>query len=167
MDNLSDLIAELGVEFERTGRMRISSKDARRLKLTAPKKRKTKAERATAKQDVESQRRLFVEACKAHGLPEPVPEFAFAESIGRRWRFDWFWGVIPIQCSASVSRGVALEIDGGSWTGGRHTTGKGFQEDQQKRNTATAMGIWVFHCTPQDVESGAVFTMLREVLGIS
>jgi hypothetical protein len=58
----------------------------------------------------------------------------------RNWRFDL----------AHEAGLVAIEIDGGAFSRGRHTRGAGFVEDQAKRNAATLLGWAVLHCTPRD-----------------
>ena len=60
----------------------------------------------------------------------PVTEYSFAKTIGRRWRFD----------IALLEPRIAIEVDGGTWMGGRHTTGRGHQSDAEKRNAAAVMG---------------------------
>ena len=42
---------------------------------------------------------------------------------------------------------VALELDGGTYSGGRHTTGTGYAKDCEKLNAATAQGWAVFRLT--------------------
>ena len=84
-------------------------------------------------------------------LPLPTPEYRFAPP--RRWRFDFCW----------VEQRVALEVDGGAWSGGRHTRGKGFLADQEKRNAAVVLGWRVLHCTPQTLTSG--MAAVAQVLG--
>ena len=59
----------------------------------------------------------------------------------RRWRFDW----------ANAERKLAIEIEGGVWSGGGHTRGKGYQEDCEKYNAAAAAGWRVLRFTPQMV----------------
>ncbi|MCZ7539740.1 MAG: hypothetical protein M5U29_07505 [Anaerolineae bacterium] len=71
----------------------------------------------------------------ADGLPEPEREVMFARS--RRWRFDFAW---PAQR-------VAVECDGGTYTGGRHTRGGGYRRDAEKLNAAAALGWRVFRVT--------------------
>lgn len=61
----------------------------------------------------------------------------------RRWRFDF----------AAPCAMVALEIEGGVWSGGRHTRGKGFIGDCHKYNGAVARGWKVLRVTPQMMES--------------
>lgn len=97
--------------------------------------------------------KLFLEMCQAHGLPAPVEEYPFAKEIGRDWRFDWlFEGYL------------ALEIEGGAHTHGRHTRGVGFLGDVEKYNEAGIAGYVVLRCTPQDVKSGAAFALVRRAL---
>lgn len=59
----------------------------------------------------------------------------------RKWRFDF----------AFPSRMVAVEIDGGVHTGGRHTRGKGYEKDCEKLNAATSMGWRVLRLTGRDL----------------
>lgn len=79
-------------------------------------------------------------------------EYQFDEK--RKWRFDW---AIPmVSC--------AIEIDGGAWTQGRHTRGKGFIGDLEKLNAATAQGWKVFRFTPQAVKNGDAMEFLKKAL---
>lgn len=72
--------------------------------------------------------RMFLERLKFEGLPEPEREVRFHDV--RRWRFDF----------AYIDVKIAIEIEGGVYTGGRHTRGTGFINDCEKYNTATVMG---------------------------
>ena len=67
----------------------------------------------------------------------PEKEYGFAKKLGRRWRFDRAW----------PEHKVAVELEGGVYTQGRHTRGKGFEADCEKYNQATAMGWRVFRLT--------------------
>ncbi len=89
---------------------------------------------------------------KAFGIPEPTPEFRFATP--RRWRFDYAWPSVKI----------ALEIDGGVYTQGRHTRGAGFIKDQEKRNAAVMLGWGVLHCVPEDVKDGSIFEKIKQTI---
>lgn len=89
---------------------------------------------------------------KSFGLPEPVTEHRFHPV--RRWRFDY----------AFLDHKVAVEIEGGVWSGGRHTRGKGFLGDLEKYNTAQKMGWKVYRFTPQQLRSGETANFLMEVL---
>jgi hypothetical protein len=57
----------------------------------------------------------------------------------RRWRFDY----------ASEARKIAIEIEGGVYSRGRHTRPTGFLNDIEKYNAATLQGWRVLRCTPQ------------------
>lgn len=88
----------------------------------------------------------------AHGLTDPVPEFRFHPT--RKWRFDFAW----------PERGLALEVEGGAWTSGRHTRGKGFVSDLEKYNAAVLMGWRVLRCTPKQLKSGEIFEVIKEAM---
>ena len=55
----------------------------------------------------------------------------------RKWRFDCAW----------PDETVAVELDGGTWSGGRHTRGTGYRNDCEKLNAATGLGWAVFRFT--------------------
>lgn len=82
---------------------------------------------------------------------ECVREFRFHPE--RKWRFDY----------AVPERKVALEVEGGVWTGGRHTSSKGFLNDMEKYNTATMMGWKVVRTTPKDLYTAATLNLMRNV----
>jgi hypothetical protein len=83
---------------------------------------------------------LIMGWCAAEGYAPPRDEYAFDPD--RRWRFDLAWPEYK----------VALEIDGGVYTLGRHTRGAGYEADCRKMNAAAASGWTVFHATPQMLE---------------
>ena len=94
---------------------------------------------------------------RATGFEEPVTEYAFANHLGRRWRFDFAW---PDQL-------LAVEVDGGAWVpgGGRHTRGAGFAADHDKFNRATLMGWRVLRFTARHLADGSALADLAEALG--
>jgi hypothetical protein len=96
----------------------------------------------------------FPTLCRIHRLPEPVPEYKFALARGRNWRFDWAW----------PRRSVALEVDGGVWVGGRHTSGSGFLEDMAKFNEAAVLGWLLIRCIPKDLTADTTFELIRRAL---
>lgn len=75
-------------------------------------------------------------------LPAPVREHRFHPT--RKWRLDFAW----------PARQIAVEIHGGIWTGGRHTTGKGFSEDCVKLAEAALLGWRVIPVTGDMVKDG-------------
>ena len=68
-----------------------------------------------------------------------VPEHKFHPT--RRWRFDF----------AHPGAKVAIEVEGGQWTGGRHTRGGGYQGDCEKYNEAQIHGWVVFRLTGSQI----------------
>lgn len=69
-------------------------------------------------------------------------EFRFDTT--RKWKFDF----------AFPHQKLAVEIEGGAWSNGRHTRAKGFMEDCRKYNRATALGWRVLRYTTEMVISG-------------
>ena len=96
---------------------------------------------------------FFMAICAADGLPMPVREHRFHDT--RRWRFDYAW---PAQM-------VALEVEGGVWTGGRHTRGKGYVADLEKYREAAIAGWCVLRVTPAELKAAAVDLVRRAMLG--
>ncbi len=77
---------------------------------------------------------------RAVGIPFQR-EFRFAPP--RKWRADFI-----------ISLRLLVEVDGGSWTGGRHTSGAGFEKDCEKQSAAAIAGYRVIRVTPAMVEDG-------------
>ena len=65
----------------------------------------------------------------------------------RRWRFD----------ASLPSELVSVEMDGGAWIGGRHTSGSGFVKDLEKMNAAVLLGWRVLRYTPQQIKAGLAY----------
>lgn len=96
---------------------------------------------------------------KSLRLPIPEREYRFAAhhsgGIGkglrkrlkqaglRDWRFDFAWPDIKF----------AVEVEGGGWSSGRHTRGKGFREDMEKYNAAMAFGWVIYRCDAELIKS--------------
>lgn len=96
----------------------------------------------------------FLLLLKAHGLPPPAQEYRFCSA--RRWRFDYAW--------PDLDPPVALEVEGGIWTRGRHVRPGGMLSDMTKYNRAALMGWVVLRCTPDDIKTGRVIDLLKEAL---
>lgn len=92
-----------------------------------------------AERDAQRLKTLFKPLLTA-GLPLPCLEHKFHAT--RRWRFDYAW----------PEQRVALEVEGGIWSGGRHIRPKGFIADMEKYNTAAVEGWRIIRCTPDDVK---------------
>lgn len=78
----------------------------------------------------------------------PTPEYKFCPD--RRWRIDYAW----------VDKKVAVEIEGGAWTNGRHTRGAGFVNDIEKYNRLTEEGWRLLRYTP----NGIMFDQIKKIL---
>lgn len=88
----------------------------------------------------------------AYRLPAPLAEYRFDEK--RRWRFDYAW----------PSHMVALEVEGGIWTSGRHTRGKGFAGDMEKYNRAAVLGWRVVRVEPRKLISAETAGMIKGMM---
>lgn len=71
---------------------------------------------------------------------------------GRRYRIDFAWPDIQ----------VAVEVEGGSWSGGRHTTGQGFSDDCQKYNLLTTQGWSVLRYPSNLIKDGSACVQIKE-----
>lgn len=82
---------------------------------------------------------------------EVVAEHRFHET--RKWRFDY----------AVPSLRIALEVEGGVWTGGRHTSASGYLRDMEKYNEAALNGWVVLRCTPKTLWSDGLRLLAEAV----
>ncbi|MBN6210646.1 hypothetical protein JYK21_29645 [Ralstonia pickettii] len=89
---------------------------------------------------------------RAAGIEGFEREYRFATP--RRWKFDF----------ANPALMVALEVEGGTWTRGRHTSGKGYAADCEKYSTAAVMGWRVLRFTTDQVKNGMALRMLRQAI---
>lgn len=95
---------------------------------------------------------VFTTICKTDLRVECVKEFKFHPV--RKWRFDY---AIP-------EHKIALEVEGGVLTGGRHTSSVGFMKDMEKYNTATLMGWRVFRTTPDELYRLKTLNLLKTAI---
>ncbi len=73
----------------------------------------------------------------------------------RKWRADFLWGRPAM---------LLVEVEGGTYSGGRHVRGKGFEEDTVKHNTASLMGYTVLRFTGKQVHSGEAAATIETYL---
>lgn len=119
------------------------------------KKPPTKAKKTRQTKPQPSKTDFFTTLCRSDLKVECVKEYKFHPT--RRWRFDY---AIP-------NHKIALEVEGGVWTGGRHTSPKGFLGDVEKYNTATLMGWRVLRTIPDELHTNATLQMLRTAMQTS
>ena len=70
----------------------------------------------------------------------------------RRWKFDF---AIP-------EKSIAIEVEGGVYSSGRHTRGSGFRKDTEKYNTATAMGWRVLRFATNDLMKSQTLDLIKQ-----
>jgi len=95
---------------------------------------------------------IFTQFCAKELGVECIKEYQFYKS--RRWRFDY----------ALPKYKIALEVEGGVWTQGRHIRPKGFLGDMNKYNTATLCGWRVFRTTPNKLLSSETLLLLKNAI---
>ncbi|HTJ77686.1 MAG TPA: hypothetical protein VL357_01700 [Rariglobus sp.] len=128
----------------------ITGADWRIFLIAARKRRASTLERITQNFPLKTSPENFLKFCATMGLPAPVAEHQFEPA--RRWRFDWAW----------LDSKIALEIEGGVWTGGRHTSSAGFAKDMSKYNRASVLGWRVLRVQPKELLTLATVQMVKE-----
>ena len=73
---------------------------------------------------------------------------------GRRFRFDFLF----------PRHWLVAEIEGGTWSGGRHTTGAGFHKDCEKYNLALEHGYRVLRFTSTMVSNRSALDQVARVV---
>lgn len=96
--------------------------------------------------------KLFTLACQGAGIPRAQTEFTFHPT--RKWRFDYAWPEFRL----------ALEVEGGAWTNGRHTRGSGFVRDLEKYSEAAALGWRIIRVVPDDLFTAKTFSLVRRAM---
>lgn len=71
---------------------------------------------------------------------------------GRKFRFDF------------ACHNLLIEVQGGIWVRGGHSTGTGISRDCEKLNLAVLEGWRVFHVTPQHIKSGEALAWIQKAL---
>lgn len=124
---------------------------------SAPKPKRRPAQRGVlARAGVESELELLLlNRLMLARLPEPERQFKFCPTRG--WRSDF----------AYPAARLLIECDGGAYVQGRHTRGKGFEEDCVKLSTAAALGYRVIRVTRTHIQSGQAVELIRLALGVS
>lgn len=95
---------------------------------------------------------LLLLQIRAARLPLPEREFRFHGT--RRWRADF----------AYPEHKILIEAEGGVFSGGRHTRGKGFEDDCEKCTEAALLGFCVVRVTGGMIKSGLALQFIRRAL---
>ena len=80
-------------------------------------------------------------------------EFKFHPT--RKWRADFHL----------KGKKILVEVEGGIWSNGRHTRGKGYLGDLDKYNAATMMGYQVIRFSTEQVKSGKAIEQIFKLIG--
>ena len=80
-------------------------------------------------------------------------EFKFHPT--RKWRADFHL----------KDKKILVEVEGGIWSNGRHTRGKGYLGDLEKYNAATMMGYQVIRFSTEQVKSGLAIQQIEKMVG--
>ena len=117
---------------------------------------KAKAGKTVAQLEAAAKRTKFevmmLQQLRAVKLPTPEREWRFHPT--RDWRFDMAWPPLKI----------ALEIDGGVYSQGRHNRGKGYEEDCVKMGEAYLLGWTVYRFSTGQVKAGIALDFLERAL---
>lgn len=114
--------------------------------------KKTRSAQKTGKITTQETADLFTRLVYSELRVECVKEFRFYKS--RKWRFDY----------ALPAYKIAVEVEGGVWTGGRHVRPRGFLGDMTKYNTATLLGWRVFRTTPNKLLTNETLLLLKNAI---
>ncbi|WP_394651020.1 DUF559 domain-containing protein [uncultured Acinetobacter sp.] len=72
----------------------------------------------------------------------------------RKWRADFL----------ITGTKILIEVEGGIWSGGRHTRAKGYLGDMEKYNAAAVMGFKVLRFDTQQVKSGLAIKQIENLV---
>ncbi|KAF1025005.1 MAG: hypothetical protein GAK29_02174 [Acinetobacter bereziniae] len=123
------------------------------LKNYASKKRKPKRRNFIKKERVVSDgEAALIQHFKAYGIGYEQ-EYQFNEN--RKWRADFH----------ITGTKILIEVEGGIWSNGRHTRGKGYIADMEKYNSAIELGYSVFRYSTEQVKSGKAIEEIRRLIG--
>lgn len=115
-------------------------------------KKPTTIKKTQQPQDMAARYDFFTRLCASLLGVECIKEHRFHPP--RRWRFDY---AIP-------SQKIAVEVEGGIWTGGRHTSPKGFLGDIEKYNAAAVDGWSLLRVTPDTLTSSNTISMIQAII---
>jgi len=83
------------------------------------------------------------------GLPAATREYRAID--GRKFRWDFAW----------PEYGLLVEVQGGTWGKGAHSTGAGISRDTEKLNLASLDRWFVMQFTPDQIRAGKALRWLQ------
>jgi very-short-patch-repair endonuclease len=85
---------------------------------------------------------------------DPIRQFHFGESIGRRWAADF----------AFLDKKLLIEVDGGAYVAGRHVRGQGYEDDHARDAEALCLGFRILRVTPRQVTDGKALSWIERLM---
>ncbi|HHL1990351.1 TPA: DUF559 domain-containing protein [Acinetobacter baumannii] len=73
----------------------------------------------------------------------------------RKWRADFL----------ITGTKILVEVEGGIWSGGRHTRGKGYIGDMEKYNSAAMLGFTILRFSTEQVKAGLAIKQIEQLVG--
>ena len=104
----------------------------------------------------------FAYQCRSHRLPRFETELLFADSLGRRWRFDFAF--LPFRLAVEIEGLTVRRIGGQIVLGGRHATVTGFRDDCEKYANAVVLGWSVLRFEQSQVRADFAILMTMRAL---
>lgn len=120
--------------------------------LTGQSLPRTEAQKQLALLNAGHLEQAFATQIKQAGLPEPGREVKLSSEYAYRWDFVW------------AKYRLAVEINGGIWTVGGHSTGKGILRDMTKLRIATLAGYRSFQFHADAVEDGSAVNVVEQFI---
>lgn len=128
----------------------MAAKEYRVMKgLDKPEAKAKKPSRKRERSVYETELLFQIGLCK---LPMPEEEYRFLKD--RRFRFDFAWPSLML----------AVEVQGGIWVKGGHSTGTGITRDAKKANLARMHGWTLLIFTPEMIKSGEALCEIEEAI---
>lgn len=135
------------------------------LRIPAPRRTTTKrTTRARSQQNPEAEKTqkpkenledILVKQLEKAGMPLPRRQCTEPwKGTGRRFRGDLCY----------LSDRLIVEVDGGTWSGGRHTSGGGYRRDCVKRALATIAGYRYINATSDQVKDGTALRWIQAIM---
>ena len=87
-------------------------------------------------------------------------EYLFAKRMKRKWRADFLIHGLDHMTH------LLVEIDGATWSLGRHNRPSSIAKEFEKGAAAAILGFRVIHCTTEQVNDGTCFTWIQQALGM-
>lgn len=87
----------------------------------------------------------------------PAPERQYRLLTTRKFRWDLAW----------PDHLLAVEVDGGTWTGGRHVRGSGVEADSEKQCLAAVAGWRTMRVTGRMIDTGLAVDLIGAALAIT